>query len=68
MRPWLSSVRTRHGKNEVDAAGELLERTVWHAAQHLRQLYALLELMGLEPSNPLTEADFRGLPLPKEVW
>ncbi len=49
-------------------AGELLERTVWHAAQHLRQLYALLELMGLEPSNPLTEADFRGLPLPKEVW
>lgn len=47
---------------------ELLERTVWHAAQHLRQLYALLERMGVSPEAPLTEADFRGLPLPKELW
>ena len=50
------------------SAHELLERTVWHAAQHLRQLYAFLEQMGVTPTNPLTEADFKGLPLPKDVW
>jgi hypothetical protein len=49
-------------------AHELLERTVWHAAQHLRQLYAFLERMGVAPYQPLTDADFSGLPLPKEVW
>ena len=50
------------------AAHELLERTVWHAAQHLRQLHALLEGMGVAPDAPLTEADLAGLPLPREVW
>ena len=47
---------------------ELLERTTWHAAQHVRQLYAFLDRMGVKPDEPLTEAGFRGLPLPKEVW
>jgi hypothetical protein len=46
----------------------LLERTVWHAAQHLRQLYVFLEWMGKTPVNPLTDAEFKGLPLPKEIW
>lgn len=46
----------------------LLERTTWHAAQHLRQLYALLEAMGIAPDRPLTSADFRGLPLPEALW
>lgn len=47
---------------------ELLERTVWHIAQHVRQLYALLEMMGISPQDPLTEEDWKGLPLPKEIW
>jgi len=72
LAKWWPDSQAYHGVVHTyygpQTAGELLERTVWHAAQHLRQLYALLELMGLEPSNPLTEADFRGLPLPKEVW
>ena len=46
----------------------LLERTTWHAAQHLRQVYALLERMGIAPDRPLTDADFRGLPLPEALW
>jgi hypothetical protein len=50
------------------AAHELLERTTWHAAQHVRQLYAFLERMGVVPDDPLGQADFRGLPLPKDVW
>lgn len=47
---------------------ELLERTAWHAAQHLRQLYALLEQIGVAPEGRLTDADFRGLPLPEALW
>ncbi len=47
---------------------ELLERTTWHAAQHLRQLYALLEGLGIPPREPLPTADFEGLPLPASLW
>ena len=47
---------------------DLLERTTWHAAQHVRQLYVLLEMMGIAPDRPLTEKDFAGLPLPKALW
>jgi len=47
---------------------ELLERTTWHAAQHLRQLYAFLERMGVTPESPLGAADYAGLPLPAELW
>ena len=59
------SVTTYYGPQ---SAHELLDRTVWHAAQHLRQLYAFLAMMGVAPEDPLTEADLKGLPLPKDVW
>ena len=49
-------------------AHELLERTTWHAAQHLRQLYLFLQRMEVTPDQPLTDEDYKGLPLPKEVW
>jgi hypothetical protein len=45
-----------------------LERTAWHAAQHLRQLYVFLGWMGIAPDHPLTEEDFEGLPLPNAIW
>ena len=47
---------------------DLLERTTWHAAQHLRQLYALAAELGVRPSRPLPTADFEGLPLPTSLW
>ena len=47
---------------------ELLERTVWHTAQHVRQLASLLGQAGLEPDRPLAEADLAGLPLTGRVW
>jgi hypothetical protein len=47
---------------------DLLERTTWHAAQHLRQLYALAEQAGVRPGQPLPEEEFRGLPLPESLW
>jgi len=47
---------------------EMLERTVWHSTQHVRQVAALLEQVGTTPDRPLTESDTAGLPLPKGVW
>lgn len=47
---------------------ELLERTVWHSAQHVRQLASLLERAGVEPDRPLAKADLAGLPLTGRVW
>ena len=58
-------VNTYYGPQTV---WELLERTTWHAAQHLRQLYALMERMRIAPDRPLTGADFKGLPLPADLW
>lgn len=58
-------VNTYYG---AQPAHELMERTTWHAAQHLRQLYWFLERMRVAPERPLTDADLAGLPFPKAVW
>jgi glutaredoxin len=48
---------------------EVLERTGWHTGQHTRQIILMLrEKLGIEPDRPLTDADFAGLPIPKNVW
>jgi uncharacterized damage-inducible protein DinB len=47
---------------------ELLERTTWHATQHLRQLHALLEDAGAPAPEPLDRSLLAGLPLPRAVW
>jgi DinB superfamily len=47
---------------------DLLERTVWHAAQHLRQLYVLAERLNVTPPTSLPVDAFRGLPLPDALW
>ncbi len=47
---------------------EMLERTVWHSTQHVRQLASLLEQSGVKPDAPLTSEDIAGLPLTEKVW
>jgi len=47
---------------------EVLERTVWHPAQHTRQLLLILEEIGVTPNGPLTMRDLEGLPLPEKAW
>jgi hypothetical protein len=47
---------------------QLLERSVWHSAQHARQLSAVLERYGIEPEGRLTAEDLAGLPLPERLW
>ena len=59
------TVHTYYGPQSLHA---LLERTTWHAAQHFRQVYALLEGMGIAPDQPLTAEDYAGLPLPEILW
>jgi hypothetical protein len=47
---------------------EMLERTVWHSAQHVRQIAALLESIGIAPDRPLGAAEIRDLPLTDKIW
>ena len=47
---------------------EMLERTVWHSTQHVRQVASLLEQAGVAPDRPLTQEHIRGLPLTEKVW
>ncbi|MCY3671844.1 MAG: NrdH-redoxin, partial [Alphaproteobacteria bacterium] len=47
---------------------EVFERTTWHPAQHVRQLMLIHEMLGIETDGPLGAEDFRGLPLPEQVW
>lgn len=72
LRRWLETegavtgaVETYYG---VQTAHDLLERTVWHATQHLRQLHALLEDAGAPAREPLDPSLLSGLPLPAAVW
>jgi len=58
-------VQTYYGRQSLHV---LLERTAWHAAQHLRQVYALLEGIGVAPERPLRTEDYAGLPLPTALW
>jgi len=46
----------------------VLERTVWHPAQHTRQLMLILDTLGIEPDGRLAAGDLAGLPLPEKVW
>lgn len=47
---------------------DLLERTTWHAAQHLRQLHVVATELGVGLPDPLPVADFEGLPMPASLW
>jgi hypothetical protein len=47
---------------------DLLERTTWHAAQHLRQLYDLAARLAVRPPVPFPAAALEGLPLPAAIW
>jgi len=71
---WLAGAPEREFEREIrvyygpQSGHELLERTTWHAAQHLRQLYTLAERLGIAPPAPLPTAAFEGLPLPEALW
>ena len=47
---------------------DMLERTTWHAGQHVRQLYDLASRLHVTPPKPLPADALKGLPLPEAVW
>ncbi len=47
---------------------ELMERTTWHCAQHVRQWFMLLDMAAIPPVATLDDAAFHGLPMPSSVW
>lgn len=62
---WERVVAVYYGPQDAHA---LLERTTWHAAQHLRQLYDLVDRLGIAPPRPLPADALAGLPLPEALW
>lgn len=59
------SVKTFFGEQSIHM---LFERSTWHAAQHARQLIAVLERFDIEPERRLGAAELAGLPLPEGLW
>ena len=72
LRAWMEETDAVTGTVETyygsQTAHELLERTTWHAAQHLRQIHALLADAGAPPRVPLDRSLLEGLPLPQSTW
>ena len=60
-----SPMETYFGTHSVHV---VLERTVWHPAQHTRQLMLILDSLGIPPDRPLSTEDLAGLPLPAKAW
>lgn len=59
------SVKTYYG---IQPLHHLLERCVWHSAQHARQIISILGRFGIAPDQPLTAQDYQGLPMPEGLW
>ncbi|MFN9092247.1 MAG: glutaredoxin domain-containing protein [Alphaproteobacteria bacterium] len=64
-RDWSARADVYYGEQTMH---EFLERTVWHAGQHVRQLMWVLEGLGISPDQPLGREVFEGLPMPEGVW
>ena len=49
-------------------AGEMMDLALGHSVHHLKQLYAYMGMMGLEPVDPLGAEDFAGIAVPTELF
>ena len=58
-------VQTYYGPQ---SAHDFLERTTWHAAQHLRQLHVLADRLGITLPSSLDPSLFQDLPMPESIW
>ena len=74
FKAWFDKARSEDFKGKVPtyfgdtSRHEMLERTVWHSTQHVRQVGALLEEVGIRPADPVGVKDIEGLPLTDKVW
>ena len=60
--------RPIHGYAGETNGNELLYQVLSHTAHHLRQLYEMLRMIGVNPDKPLGEDDFQGIQMPKALW
>jgi len=58
-------VNTYYGQRDLL---DLMDRTVYHVAQHTRQLMLMLESLGIQPDRPITMEDLKGVPVPEAAW
>jgi len=71
---WWQGLADKSGRQQVatyygpQSLHDVMERSTWHSAQHVRQLAMVLEGLGIAPDRPLTPAETAGLPLPAKVW
>jgi hypothetical protein len=74
FKAWFAEIDPAAFERVIDAdvgprtLTQVLERTRFHVAQHLRQLYVFLEWTGTTPDRPLTAEDLSGIELPDAVW
>ncbi len=55
-RDWSARADVYYGEQTMH---EFLERTVWHAGQHVRQFMWVLEGLGIAPDRPLGRENLR---------
>ena len=60
-----AAVPTYYGPQSLH---EILERTAWHTAQHVRQVLFILDGLDIAADGPIGDRELAGLPLPNEVW
>jgi hypothetical protein len=58
-------VMLHYGRRTLE---EFMERTTWHAMQHVRQLQLVVETLGIKPSTKVEQKDMEGLPLPEHIF
>lgn len=58
-------VKTFYG---LQPSHHFLERSVWHTAQHIRQLQVVLDSYHVMLPRRIDESKYRGLPMPDGVW
>jgi glutaredoxin len=59
------TVKTFYG---IQPSHHFLERSVWHTAQHIRQLQVVLDGYKVALPRRIDETQYRGLPMPDGVW
>jgi glutaredoxin len=59
------TVKTFYG---IQPSHNFLERSVWHTAQHARQLQVVLDSYGVVLPRRIDESRYAGLPMPQGIW
>jgi hypothetical protein len=75
IEAWWSQLPDKSGAQKLSTyygpqpLHQVLERSTWHSAQHVRQLaHVLEERYHVTPKQPLKAADTAGLPLPERLF